>query len=383
MHSFGPPAALSLFGLLACQATPAVESASPTQPVPVESPAVAAIVPAATMESPSLAAEPRFGRIDRYDPSLDAIVPSDWKIEKLAEGFGWAEGPAWISAGSYLLFTDVPGNTIHKWTERTGLETFLKPSGLENPDPKLTREAGINGIFPEREGSVLAADSGSRMVVRLDLASKKKTPLATQFKGKRFSSPNDVCQNQAGVVFFTDPPYGLQGMDESKAKELGKNGVYRLKNGQVELLDDQLSYPNGIALSPDQRTLYVANSDRERPLWMAYAIDPAGRVTGRRVFADARDLVNDTAPGAPDGLTVAADGVVFATGPGGVIVLSAAGQRLGRIATGKPVSNCKFGDDGKSLYLTTHDTLARIRLNTRGQGFADNPSEPVSGHRPD
>jgi gluconolactonase len=367
----------------ACQATPAPESASPTPPAASGSIAAEAVVPAAAPESAQPAA-PAFGHIDRYDPALDAIVPSDWKIEKLAEGFGWAEGPAWISAGSYLLFTDVPGNTIHKWTERTGLETFLNPSGLENPDPKLTREAGINGLFPERDGSVLAADSGSRMVVRLDLASKKKTPLATQFKGKRFSSPNDLCQNKAGVIFFTDPPYGLQGMNDSKAKELSRNGVYRLsKNGQVELLDDQLSYPNGIALSPDQRTLYVANSDRERPIWMAYAIDAAGRVTGRRVFADAKDLVNDSAPGAPDGLTVAADGVVFATGPGGVIVLSATGQRLGRIATGKPISNCKFGDDGKSLYLTTHDTLARIRLNTRGQGFPDNRSEPSADRRPD
>ena len=379
MHPFGPSAAFFLLGsLAACQATPAAESASPTQRA--GSDAAAAVV--APPGSAQPAAAPPFGHIDRYDSALDAIVPSDWKIEKLAEGFGWAEGPAWISAGSYLLFTDVPGNAIHKWTERTGLETFLKPSGLENPDPKLTREAGINGLSPEREGSVLAADSGSRMVVRLDLASKKKTPLATQFKGKRFSSPNDVCQNQAGVVFFTDPPYGLQGLNESKAKELGRNGVYRLgKNGQVELLDDQLSYPNGIALSPDQRTLYVANSDRERPIWMAYAIDPAGRVTDRRVFADAKDLVNDSAPGAPDGLTVAADGVLFATGPGGVIVISATGQRLGRIATGKPISNCKFGDDGRSLYLTTHDTLARIRLDTRGQGFPDDRSEPGAGPR--
>ena len=383
MHSFGPSAALFLLGwLTACQATPPAESANATQPAPSGSLAKEAVV--APPGSTQPAAAPAFGHIDRYDPALDAIVPSDWKIEKLAEGFGWAEGPVWITPGSYLLFTDVPGNTIHKWSERTGLETFLNPSGLENPDPKLTREAGINGLFPEREGSVLAADSGSRMVVRLDLASKKKTSLATHFKGKRFSSPNDVCQNQAGVVFFTDPPYGLQGMNESKVKELGRNGVYRLgKNGQVELVEDQLSYPNGIALSPDQRTLYVANSDRERPLWMAYAIDATGKVTGRRVFADASDLVNDTAPGAPDGLTVGADGVLFATGPGGVIVISASGQRLGRIATGKPISNCKFGDDGRSLYLTTHDTLARIRLNTRGQGFPDHRSGPDTGSRPD
>jgi gluconolactonase len=318
------------------------------------------------------ASEPRFGHIDRYDPGLDAIVPSDWKIEKLAQGFAWSEGPTWIGAGGYLLFSDVPGNAIHKWSEGGGLELFLKPSGLENPDPKLTREAGINGMFPDRQGGVLAADSGNRTIVRLDLTSKKKTALATKYQGRRFNSPNDLCQSSTGVVFFSDPPYGLEGLNDSKAKELRFNGVYRLTQaGKVELVDDQLSFPNGVALSPDGRTLYVANCDRERPLWMAYTLDAASKVTGRRVFAEAKDLVNDAAPGAPDGLTVAENGVVFATGPGGVLVLSPAGQRLGRIATGKPISNCKFGDDGRSLYLTTHDTLARIRLNVRGQGFAN------------
>jgi gluconolactonase len=197
--------------------------------------------------------------------------------------------------------------------------------------------------------------------------------VASHFQGRRLNSPNDLCRNDAGVVFFTDPPYGLEGLNDSKAKEQRANGVYRVgQNGKVELVDDQLAFPNGIALSPDQRTLYVANCDREQPLWMAYAVDAAGKVSARRVFAEAKDLVTDEAPGAPDGLAIAADGTLFATGPGGVIVMSASGKRLGRISTGKPVSNCTFGDDGRSLYLTTHDTLARIRLNVRGHGFAGN-----------
>ena len=354
----------------ACQTTPPAETASvaPSATAPVVAGSILA-APATTEAAPT--AQPPFGHVDRYDPALDAIVPSDWRIEKLAEGFQWSEGPVWIVSGSYLLFTDVPANAIHKWSEKTGAEVFLKPSGLENPDPKVTREAGINGIFPDRDGSLLAADSGSRTVVRLDLATKKKTPLATKYQGHRFNSPNDVCRNDGGVVFFTDPPYGLEGMNASKAKEMRVNGVYRVSTtGQVEVVDDQLSYPNGIGLSPDERTLYVANSDREQPIWMAYTVDAAGKVSNRRVFADAKDLVNDAAPGAPDGLTVAANGVVFATGPGGVLVMSPEGRRLGRISTGKPISNCKFGDDGQSLYLTTHDTLARIRLNVRGQGFS-------------
>lgn len=291
-------------------------------------------------------------------------------MERLAQGFGWAEGPAWIQSGGYLLFTDVPGNALHKWSDKGGLEVFLSPSGLANPDPKVTREAGLNGLFPLADGNVLAADSGSRVVVRLDLATKKKTPLAAKFNGKRFSSPNDLCQTEQGVTFFTDPPYGLEGINDSKAKELPFNGVFRLtKQGKVELVDDKLSYPNGIGLSPDQKTLYVANCDRDRPIWMAYSLDSQGKVLGQRIFADAKDLAIADAPGAPDGLTVASDGTVFATGPGGVLVMSAEGKRLGRISTGKPIANCKFGDDGKSLYLTSHDTLARIRLNVRGQGF--------------
>jgi gluconolactonase len=368
--------ALSAALFLACQSTPpaenALSAAPPTTsaaPVPAATPAAAAAATDAPSPTPTATPAP-FGHVDRYDAALDAIVPADWKIEKLAEGFAWSEGPAWIAAGGYLLFTDVPGNTLHKWSPQGGLEIFLKPSGLENPDSKVIREAGLNGLFPERDGGVLAADSGERSVVRLDLASKKKTTLASKYNGHRFNSPNDVCRRDDGVIFFSDPPYGLEGLNDSKAKELGFNGVYRLAaNGKVDLVDDQLSYPNGVALAPDQRTLYVANSDRERPIWMAYALDAAGKVTKKSVFADAKDLVADSPMGAPDGLTVSADGVLFATGPGGVIVMSAAGKRLGRISTGKPISNCKFGDDGHSLYLTTHDTLARIRLKTSGQGF--------------
>jgi len=362
-------ALLLLLGATACRATPPADPAPHTAPVASE-PTMAGAPPTATTPPPPPDRVP-FGTIDRWDPALDAIVPADWKIEKIAEGFSWSEGPLWVSSGGYLLFTDVPGNTLHKWSEQGGLEVYLKPSGLERPDPKITREAGLNGLCLESESSILAADSGNRTVVRLDLATKTKTPLATGYQGRRFNSPNDLCRRSDGIVYFTDPPYGLTGIGDSPAKELAFNGVYRLDaNGQVTLIDDQLSYPNGIALSPDQRTLYVANSDRERPIWMAYSLDDSGNVRDKRVFADAKDLVDDSAFGAPDGLTVAADGTLFATGPGGVIVISPAGKRLGRIATGKPIANCTFGDDGRTLYMTSHDVVARIRLNAVGQGFS-------------
>ena len=311
------------------------------------------------------AAKP-LGSVERFDPAFDAIVPADWRIEKLAEGFGWSEGPVWIAAGGYLLFTDVPGNTMYRWSEADGLSVFLKPSGYGGTELEMFREPGANGLFPDTEGTILMADHGNRMVARLDLATKKKTPLATKFEGKRFSSPNDVIRRKDGVIFFTDPPYGLEGMNDSKHKELDFNGVYRLDtDGSVHVLDREVTFPNGLTLTADERTLYVASSDPKRPIWMVYSLNERGEVLSKRVFADASDLAGKY-PGLPDGLRVTADGTVFATAPGGVLVMNAEGKRLGLIRTGTGIANCAFGDDGRTLYMTSHNFLARIRLNING-----------------
>ncbi|MDR6843209.1 SMP-30/gluconolactonase/LRE family protein [Pseudoxanthomonas sacheonensis] len=313
---------------------------------------------------------PAVGRVTAFDPSFHAVVAADAKVEKIAEGFTWSEGPAWVAAGNYLLFTDVPENTLYRWSERDGLSVFLKPSGYDGPDTGVLREAGANGLFAETGGTVLLADSGSRLVARLDPRTKKKTTLAANFKGKRFNSPNDVVRRSDGAVFFTDPPYGLKGLDDSPAKELSFNGVYRIDaDGTVHLLDDGLSFPNGIALSPDERTLYVSNSDPKRPVWMAYSLDAQGEVLEKRVFADASDLLGEGVPGLPDGMAVSSDGKLFATGPGGVLVFDADGKRLGRIETGAAISNCAFGDDGHTLYMSSHTFVARVRVKTTGFGF--------------
>jgi len=308
--------------------------------------------------------------IDRWDPAMDAIVPKDWKIEKLAEGFGWAEGPIWVKSGGYLLFTDVPGNKMWKWSEKGGLEKFLDPSGAANPDPKVWREAGANGLAIFDKNSILLADTGSRMIQRLDLKTKKKTPFATQFDGKKFSSPNDVALMKSGVVFLSDPPYGFVKGDTAAEKEQPFNGVYRVaKDGSVTVIEKELHRPNGVALSPDERTLYVTQSDPGKAIILAFSLDANGNVTGKKLFQDLTDLVGEKSPGLPDGLTVSSDGTIFTSGPGGIIVLSKDGKRLGRISDGKATANCKFGDDGKTLYLTSHDMLARIRLNVTGAGF--------------
>lgn len=211
------------------------------------------------------------------------------------------------------------------------------------------------------------ADHGNRQVARFEIATKQKTPLATHFEGKRFNSPNDVIRRSDGVVFFTDPPYGLEGLNDSKHKELPFNGVYRVDtDGSVRLLDRDMTFPNGLALSPDERTLYVANSDPRRPIWMAFSLNERGEVLEKRVFADSSDLQRPDAPGLPDGMRVTPNGTVFATAPGGVLIMDSSGKRLGRIRTGSAIANCAFGDDGRTLYLTSHTFLARIRLSIQG-----------------
>lgn len=329
----------------------------------------------ATHDGPA-AAFPAVGRVVAFDPAFHAIVAPDARIEKIAEGYAWAEGPAWVHAAGggdqgYLLFTDVPGNTLYRWSAQDGASVFLKPSGYAGTDTAALREAGANGLFAEPGGTVLLADSGNRLVARLDPRTKRKATLAATFRGKRFNSPNDVVRRSDGMVFFTDPPYGLEGLHDSPVKELPSSGVYRLDpDGSVHLLEDGLRFPNGIALSPDERTLYVANSDPERPIWMAWALDADGNLSNRRVFADASDLVGEAHPGLPDGMAVAADGTLFATGPGGVIVMAPDGKRLGRIETGTAIANCAFGDDdGRTLYLSSHHFVARIRVQAIGLGF--------------
>ena len=238
--------------------------------------------------------------IDRWDPAMDAIVPKDWKIEKLAEGFGWAEGPIWVKSGGYLLFTDVPGNKMWKWSEKGGLEKFLDPSGAANPDMNIWREAGANGLAILDKKSILLADTGNRGIQKLDLKTKKKTPVAMSFDGKKFASPNDVTRMKNGVMFFTDPPYGFKKFDAAPEIEIKFNGVYRMgKDGKVTAIEKELYRPNGVALSPDERTLYVTQSEPTKAIIMAYSLDAAGNVTGKKLFHDVTDLVNDKRPGCP------------------------------------------------------------------------------------
>lgn len=317
----------------------------------------------------ALLAAPAFAQavaptVRRVSPKLDRIIAPDAKVEVIATGIKWAEGPVWVRQGGYLLFSDPPANIMRKWSRKGGVSVFMEPSGLPNPDPKLVREAGSNGMAMDHQGRLLIANSGGRSLDRVDLASAKRTVLVDRYKGKRFNSPNDMHVAKSGAVYFTDPPYGLLNGNESPIKELPFNGVYRwTEGGEAVLVDDSLTWPNGIALSPDERKLYVSVSDEKARRIMVYDLDAKGMPTGSRVFLDASAMPG---PGNPDGMKVAADGTLFCSSPGGMWVFTPEAEPLGVIEDGMPIANCAFGDDGSTLYMASSDRILRLPLRLNG-----------------
>ena len=312
---------------------------------------------------------PTFGRIDRIDPRIDRLIPADARLEKLAEGFAWSEGPVWIRDGGYLLFSDVPNNAVMKWQEGWVAATvFLRPSGYTG-EGDYSLEPGSNALVQDGEGRLVLCQHGDRRLTRIE-EDGSWTTLADRFDGKRFNSPNDVVMKSDGNFYFTDPAYGLPDKFDSQLRELDICGVYRRRgDGTVDLLTSEMTRPNGIVFSPDERTLYVSQSDADAAVWRAFDVQADGTLANSRVFFDATELVKAGKEGLPDGMTVDVDGNLFATGPGGVFVFSPDGTHLGTIETGKATSNCTFGDDGRTLYITADDTICRIRTSTRGLGF--------------
>jgi gluconolactonase len=308
-----------------------------------------------------------IGKIEREDPRFDRLVPSDAKIELLASGFDWAEGPVWVKAGGYLLFSDVPRNVVHKWHETEGLSVYMTPSGFTGVG-NYSREPGSNGLTFDAQGRLVLCEHGDRRVSRLEPGGGRRT-LADEYQGRRLNSPNDVVVKSNGDVYFTDPPYGLPNLWDSPSRELDHCGVYRVSPGDraVTLLSKDLNRPNGLAFSPDEKTLYVANSDK-KAIWMAYPVKDDGTLGPGRVFADVSAMMGKL-KGAPDGMKVDREGNVWATGPGGVHVMAPDGTRLGRIDTGEPAANCAWGDDGSTLYITSDMNLVRIKTSTKGAGW--------------
>jgi len=307
------------------------------------------------------------GSIEKFDPALDNIIASNAKIEIIAEGFEWSEGPLWIEKHNMLLFSDVPMNTIFKWTEAKGKEVYLKPSGYTGADPSLCKEPGSNGLILDPAGKLVLCQHGDRQMGKmdapLDKPAAKYISLANNYNGKRFSSPNDAVFNSAGELFFTDPPYGLQTQDDSDPKkEIPFNGVYKVKaNGEVILLVDSITRPNGLAFLPGENKLIVACSDPAKPNWYVYDVQGDSLVNGK-IFYSAVEERKQKVNGLPDGLKIDKNGNVYATGPGGVYIFNSEGKKLGIIKFDESTSNCALSPDERNLYVTNDMYLVRVKL---------------------
>jgi gluconolactonase len=307
-----------------------------------------------------------IGKIEVFDPEMLSLMDSLAMIEVLADSFVWSEGPLWLAKENKVIFTDVPTNTIYSWDENNGKKVYLRPSGYTLIADSTGGKEGANGLALDLDGTLILCQHGNRAVARMraSLSTPKDsfTFLATTYKNKRFSSPNDLFITKDGSIFFTDPPYGLPDQDQDDDKQLTYNGIYRLnKNGEVLLLDSTLSKPNGIAFTADEKTMYVANSDPEKAIWMKYSLDDSKNIVSKSLFADkTSDVVSKK--GLPDGLKIHSSGIILATGPGGVLVFNSDGKHLGTINTGQATANCALDTEENYLYMTAHQYLMRVKL---------------------
>ena len=308
-----------------------------------------------------------IGTIERYDPAFDKLVPRDARIEVLGEGFEWSEGPVWVPARRALLFSDIPRNVIMQWKSGDGVSLFRRAVGYTGSEPFKGSEPGTNGLILDRQGRLVMCCHGDRCIKRLE-KDGTLTVLADRFEGKRFNSPNDLIYHSNGDLYFTDPPYGLPKRGDDPNRELDYCGVYRLSpQGKVTLLTRDMTRPNGIGLSPDEKTLYVAQSDPQAAIWLAFPIGSDGMLGKPKQLYDATRWVGKR-PGLPDGMVIDREGNLWATGPGGVFVFNPSGKLLGRISTGEKTANCTFGEDGSTLFLTADMYLCRLRTTARGIG---------------
>jgi gluconolactonase len=315
---------------------------------------------------------PKPPGIERLDPALDQLIAPDATIEVLAGGYDWTEGPVWVKDGGYLLFSDIPPNKIHRWKQGEGAKQYLMPSGYTGSEPR-GGEVGSNGLTLDSQGRLVLAQHGDRRIARMDAPVANPQPrfttLADRYQKARFNSPNDLVFRSNGDIYFTDPAYGLEKQWEDPKREMNYAGVFRrATDGTVTLLTRDMSRPNGIAFSPDEKHLYVAQSDSAAAIIRVFDVKGDGTIENSRILFDATAL-GKSRRGLPDGLKIDTAGNLFATGPGGVLVITPQGKHLGTIMTGQATSNCAFGDDGRTLYMTADDYLMRVKLKAKGMGF--------------
>jgi gluconolactonase len=300
--------------------------------------------------------------IIRIDPSFDTLIPRDATIEKVAGGFTFTEGPLWRPSG-VLWFSDVVGNVVRQWSPQGQVTELLRPGGYDGNSLPAGGFIGPNGMTTAPNGDVLLCQHGNRRIVQVT-SDLQVTTLVDRFEGKRLNAPNDLVFRSDGTLFFTDPPYGLPRQDDDPEKDLPFNGVFKVSGGRVEAIIKDLTRPNGIAFSPDEKTLYVANSDDKQRIWMRYDVSPSGTVANGRVFFDATAHPDG---GLPDGMKIDVLGNIWATGPSAVFVFSPGGVHLGTIKPPEDPANCGWGEDGRTLYITAETGLYRIRTSVMGQ----------------
>ena len=304
--------------------------------------------------------------IEILDDTAKDILDPNAEIAILASGFEWTEGPLYIEDGDYLLFSDIPNNKVYKLTAENDTLTYLHPSGFSGENFSGA-EPGSNGLLLSPEGELVLMQHGDRQVAKMGspLSNPKEdySPLVNNYKGMRFNSPNDGCYDALGNLYFTDPPYGLPGQMNDPEKELNFQGVYCLLSSGELLLIDTLSRPNGIGLAPDNKTLYVAVSDEKGAVWQKYTLKEPGVIASKELMADVTHLIGkENEDGLPDGLKVNRQGIIFATGPGGVWVFNPQGKAIARIRTGQKTANCAFGKDEKRLCMTADDYILAVDL---------------------
>jgi len=306
----------------------------------------------------------KVGSIERLDSSINNIISPDAQAEIISEGYDWSEGPLWIESHNMLLFSDVPRDTVFKWTEEKGKEVYLTPSGYTDTT-KRGGELGSNGLILDKDGYLVLCQHGNRQMARMDAPVDKPAPkyitIANLYKGKKFNSPNDAVYNNKGELFFTDPPYGLEKNADDPKKEIPFQGVYKVTtNGEVTLMTDTLTRPNGIAFLPGEKTVIVANSDPAKPNWYAFDIDNNGNFSNGRIFYSAAG--DPSSKGLPDGFKIDKNGNVFATGPGGLWIFNSTGKLLGKMKFEEATSNCAFSPDEKTLYITNDMYVLRVKM---------------------
>jgi gluconolactonase len=303
------------------------------------------------------------GEVVRVDPALDAIVPANAKIEKLADGFLFTEGPIWVREGGYLLFSDPNANRIYRWAPDGQVSVYRTKSGFTGMDIGEYGQPGSNGLTLDKEGRLTICEHGNRRVTRLE-KNGVLTVLADRYEGKRLNSPNDLVYRADGALYFTDPPFGLPKFYDDPRKELPFSGVFCLINGQLKLVSQELKGPNGLAFSPDEKYLYVGNWEDTRKIVMRWEVNPDGALANGKVFYD---MTATPGQDALDGIKVDRQGNLYVSGPGGVWILSPDGKHLGTIKGPEHPHNMAWGgEDGKTLYLAAQTGIYRIRLNLPG-----------------